>query len=104
VYHHHLTYCRFSASQLDLNPKLRFSPFSPCSAFSDDSRSQASVMQCIPPQALWDIRVKGECWVDNKLLHIVVSALNLITDAIILFLPVVPVTKLRMNMKKKSEL
>ncbi|KAI9808362.1 MAG: hypothetical protein M1826_004346 [Phylliscum demangeonii] len=65
----------------------------------------ATIFQCRPVAAVWDvfIRTPTSCPVDEPTLQLATSACNLVTDLMVLVLPIRTVWKLQMDRKKKSE-
>lgn len=57
-------------------------------------------LQCIPLESLWNINVVGTC-VDRIVIFMVNALPNIITDVLILMLPLYEVIRLQMELPKK---
>ncbi|USW52528.1 hypothetical protein Slin15195_G058470 [Septoria linicola] len=57
-------------------------------------------MQCVPARRFWDPRVPGTC-IDQSKWIISVNGVSLVTDVLVLILPVHPVLKLKMPVKQR---
>ena len=64
------------------------------------SATVVAVFQCIPVSYTWDKRIPGRC-LDMRLLYYLGAANNVVTDLVILVLPMPVVWKLQMPRPKK---
>ena len=58
------------------------------------------IFQCVPRRKIWDTTVSGKCISTNVLL-IAPAGINIVSDCLILVLPIVLVFRLKMTMRNK---
>ncbi len=58
------------------------------------------IFQCIPRRKIWDPTVPGKCIPNNTIL-IAPAAFNIVSDSLLLMLPVVLILQLNMTLKNK---
>lgn len=63
----------------------------------------ASIFQCIPVRAAWDISVKGKC-IHINLLFMVLAGMNVLTDFVLLIAPLPSLWNLQMQKAMKLQL
>lgn len=59
-----------------------------------------SVFQCIPVSRVWDARIAGHC-LDYSIWIVIAGAFNMISDCIMLALPMLWIARLQMDIKRK---
>lgn len=59
-----------------------------------------AICQCIPIESFWDDTIEGHC-IEYGLLQLIATICNIITDFIILFLPVRQILRLHASREKK---
>jgi hypothetical protein len=64
------------------------------------SADLVSIFQCTPVERLWDKTKEGTC-VNFGVFALVTAALNVVTDLVILALPVPLILRLKMSQRKK---
>ncbi|KAI5840097.1 hypothetical protein DFP73DRAFT_197025 [Morchella snyderi] len=64
----------------------------------------ADFFQCSPINYIWDKSIEGGKCIDTKAFFISSAALNIVSDFVVLLLPIPMVWKLKINMKKKIAL
>lgn len=62
-----------------------------------------AVFQCVPIQAMWDPTISGKC-IDVAAFLTATGALNIVTDAILLALPVPQLWHLNTSITQKAQL
>ena len=60
-----------------------------------------TIFQCVPVQALWDPNVAGARWLDFGTSSLAFGFVNVVTDCVILALPMRPVWTLQMSRRSK---
>lgn len=60
----------------------------------------ATIFNCTPVERVWDPAVPGKCF-DPMILFYTSSTLSAVTDIYVLILPVAPLLRLNMNMRRK---
>ncbi|KAF4467253.1 integral membrane [Fusarium albosuccineum] len=60
----------------------------------------ATIFQCVPIAAAWDKSVDATC-IDSNKFWIAYAVMNILTDIMVLALPIVPIMKLQMNMRER---
>ena len=63
----------------------------------------ACIFQCVPINAFWDATVKGKC-IDITAVLEVSGALNIVTDAVILAIPIPLVWNLKTKLSSKVQI
>ena len=58
------------------------------------------IFQCVPRRKIWDKTVSGKC-VSTNVFLIAPSGINIVSDCLILLLPIMLVSRLKMTMKNK---
>ena len=58
------------------------------------------IFQCIPRRKIWDTTVPGKC-VPNNTILIAPAAFNIVSDSLLLVLPIVLILRLKMTLKNK---
>lgn len=67
------------------------------------ARVFVDIFQCTPNKAVWDSKAKGTC-VNRTAQDLSMAIINLITDIVVLILPMHPVWSLQVSKSKKWEL
>lgn len=62
-----------------------------------------NIFQCVPVKSGWDPTVKGRC-VNIGLDLVILSSINVVTDAAILCLPIQQIWKLKMSWTRKAQI
>lgn len=63
----------------------------------------AFLFQCVPIAAGWDLNIKGRC-INLSLAFTIVGAINVITDAVILAMPLPQLWRLNTTTARKAQL
>ena len=58
------------------------------------------IFQCVPRRKIWDTTVSGKC-ISTDVLLITPASINIVSDCLILVLPIIMVFRLKMTMKNK---
>ena len=58
------------------------------------------IFQCAPRHKIWDPTVPGKC-ISNNVLYITPAGINIVTDCLILVLPIYIVLRLQMTLQNK---
>jgi hypothetical protein len=62
-----------------------------------------AIFQCVPVRSMWDVHIHGRC-INTSVFLTVMGCLNVVTDALLLALPIPILWKLQMSRTHKMQL